>query len=80
MGITLEINGSNREVEADPDTPLLWVIRDNIELTGTKYGCAVDCCVAVNPDVIRAQMEGGTGYGLSPVLTDHISIKNGVVV
>ena len=42
--------------------------------------CAVDCGVAVNPDVIRAQMEGGIGYGLSPVLTDHISIKNGAVV
>ena len=58
MGITLEINGSKREVEADPDTPLLWVIRDNIELTGTKYGCGVAqcgaCTVHLNGQPIRS--------------------------
>ena len=35
----LIINGENREVEAVPNTPLLWVLRDNLGLTGTKYGC-----------------------------------------
>ena len=58
MGITLEVNGSKREVEADPDTPLLWVIRDNIELTGTKYGCGVAqcgaCTVHLNGQPIRS--------------------------
>ncbi|MDG1163787.1 MAG: xanthine dehydrogenase family protein molybdopterin-binding subunit [Porticoccaceae bacterium] len=42
--------------------------------------CAVDCGVAINPDVIRAQMEGGIGYGLSPALMTEITIENGAVV
>lgn len=41
--------------------------------------CAVDCGVAVNPDVIRAQMEGGIGYGLSLALSGAITVKDGVV-
>ena len=42
----LIINGENREVEAVPNTPLLWVLRDNLGLTGTKYGCGVAQCGA----------------------------------
>jgi len=42
--------------------------------------CAVDCGVAINPDIIRAQMEGGIGYGLSPALMSEITIDNGAVV
>jgi len=38
------INGARREVDAAPDTPLLWVIRDHLGLTGTKYGCGVGLC------------------------------------
>ena len=41
--------------------------------------CAVDCGVAVNPDVIRAQMEGGIGYGLSAALYGEITLKEGQV-
>jgi isoquinoline 1-oxidoreductase beta subunit len=41
--------------------------------------CAVDCGVAVNPDVIRAQMEGGIGFGLSAALYGAITVKNGRV-
>jgi isoquinoline 1-oxidoreductase beta subunit len=41
--------------------------------------CAVDCGLAVNPDVIRAQMEGGIGYGLSAALHGAITLKDGVV-
>ena len=40
------LNGAPVEVDADPDTPLLWVIRDNLGLTGTKYGCGVAACGA----------------------------------
>jgi isoquinoline 1-oxidoreductase alpha subunit len=40
------LNGAPREVEADPDTPLLWVLRDQLGLTGTKYGCGVGACGA----------------------------------
>lgn len=42
----LTINGTVREVEAEPDTPLLWVIREQVGLTGTKYGCGVAQCGA----------------------------------
>jgi isoquinoline 1-oxidoreductase subunit alpha len=42
----LNVNGENREVEAVPNTPLLWVLRDNLNLTGTKYGCGVAQCGA----------------------------------
>ena len=42
----LNINGENRVVEAVPNTPLLWVLRDNLGLTGTKYGCGVAQCGA----------------------------------
>ena len=42
----LTINGTQTDVEVDPDTPLLWVIREQIGLTGTKYGCGVAACGA----------------------------------
>ncbi len=44
--ISLTVNGRSHEVEVDPDTPLLWVLRDNLGLTGTKYGCGVAQCGA----------------------------------
>ena len=42
----LHINGTQREVEADPATPLLWVLRDHLGLVGTKYGCGISQCGA----------------------------------
>ena len=42
----LTINGQIREVDVDPDTPLLWVLRDTLGLTGTKYGCGIAQCGA----------------------------------
>ena len=42
----LNVNGKVREFEAEPDTPLLWVLREQIGLTGTKYGCGVSQCGA----------------------------------
>ena len=44
--ITLTVNGKTRQVDAEPDTPLLWVVRDELELTGTKFGCGVAQCGA----------------------------------
>lgn len=44
-----------------------------------KVTCAVDCGVAVNPDVVRAQMEGGIGYGLGAVMRNEITMKEGIV-
>jgi isoquinoline 1-oxidoreductase alpha subunit len=46
MAISVKINGQARQVEAEPDTPLLWVLRDELRLTGTKYGCGVAQCGA----------------------------------
>ena len=46
MAFQLKINGSAQSVDADDDTPLLWAIRDNLDLTGTKFGCGVAACGA----------------------------------
>ncbi|MCR8550642.1 (2Fe-2S)-binding protein [Salipiger sp. P9] len=46
MSIKLKINGTMSEVEAAPGTPLLWVLRDTLRLTGTKFGCGVAACGA----------------------------------
>jgi isoquinoline 1-oxidoreductase alpha subunit len=54
----LNINGKSRDVEAEADTPLLWVIREQVGLTGTKYGCGVAqcgaCSVHINGEVRRS--------------------------
>jgi isoquinoline 1-oxidoreductase alpha subunit len=44
--ITLNINGKATRVDAEPDTPLLWVLRDTLQLTGTKFGCGIALCGA----------------------------------
>ncbi len=42
----LSVNGKKHEVNIDPDTPILWVLRDNLDLVGTKYGCGIAQCGA----------------------------------
>ena len=44
--LTLDLNGKTTRVDAEPDTPLLWVLRDTLKLTGTKYGCGMALCGA----------------------------------
>ena len=46
MQFTLEVNGRTHTVDVDADTPLLWVLRDDIDLKGTKFGCGVGLCGA----------------------------------
>lgn len=46
MSIALEINGETRQVEAEADTPLLWVLRDELKMTGSKFGCGIAQCGA----------------------------------
>ncbi len=46
MAITLKINGEERALDVDPETPLLWALRDDLGLTGTKYGCGIAQCGA----------------------------------
>jgi isoquinoline 1-oxidoreductase alpha subunit len=54
----LDINGRSYEADADPDTPLLWVLRDNLGLVGTKYGCGIAqcgaCTVHLNGNAVRS--------------------------
>jgi isoquinoline 1-oxidoreductase subunit alpha len=56
--VKLTINGKSHEVDVDPNTPLLWVIREQVGLTGTKYGCGVAqcgaCTVHLNGAAVRS--------------------------
>ena len=56
--ITLNINDQDLRVDVAPDTPLLWVLRDNLQLTGTKFGCGMSLCgactVHLNGQAVRA--------------------------
>jgi isoquinoline 1-oxidoreductase alpha subunit len=76
---TLTINGTDYTVDVPPDTPLLWVLRDNLDLVGTKYSCGIgvcgSCTVLVNkvpmrscvmPAISMAGMEITTIEGLDP--------------
>jgi len=58
--MTLTVNGKKVPVDADPDTPLLWVLRDHLNMTGTKYGCGMALCgactVHVNGQATRSCM------------------------
>ena len=55
---TLKVNGKRQQVDVSPDTPLLWVLRDHLDLTGTKYGCGIGqcgaCTVHVNGEAMRS--------------------------
>ena len=46
MPVTINVNGQAQEVDVDPQTPLLWVVREDLGLTGTKYGCGIAQCGA----------------------------------
>ncbi len=58
MGIRLNVNGQVRDLDIEPDAPLLWVIRDELHLTGTKFGCGIGACgactVHVNGKAMRS--------------------------
>jgi aerobic-type carbon monoxide dehydrogenase small subunit (CoxS/CutS family) len=46
MALTLTVNGTSHEIDVEPETPLLWVLRENLGLTGTKFGCGIAQCGA----------------------------------
>ena len=46
MAITITVNGQDHSIDVEPDTPLLWAIRETIGLTGTKFGCGISACGA----------------------------------
>jgi isoquinoline 1-oxidoreductase alpha subunit len=60
MSYTLSVNGQSYHVEDDAQTPLLWVLRDTLKLTGTKYGCGVAQCGACTVHVDGAAMRSCT--------------------
>ena len=73
MPLTLTINGRSRTVSVAPDTPLLWVLRDTLGLTGTKYGCGVGqcgaCTVHLDGVAVRACLTPVGQVGTRPVVT-----------
>lgn len=56
--ISLNVNGKTHKLKVEPDTPLLWVLREQLGLTGTKYGCGIaqcgSCTVLVDGDAVRS--------------------------
>jgi aerobic-type carbon monoxide dehydrogenase small subunit (CoxS/CutS family) len=70
---TLRVNGRAHEVDVDPDTPLLWVLRDALGLTGTKYGCGVAqcgaCTVHLDGRAVRACRTTVSAVGTAAVTT-----------
>jgi aerobic-type carbon monoxide dehydrogenase small subunit (CoxS/CutS family) len=71
--IKLNVNGKAIEVDVDPETPLLWVLRDTIGLTGTKYGCGMALCgactVHLGGEPIRSCVTPVSAVGEQPVTT-----------
>jgi isoquinoline 1-oxidoreductase subunit alpha len=77
----LDINGSTREVEATPEMPLLWVIRDLVGLTGTKYGCGMAqcgaCTVHLDGNPVRACVTPVSAVGGRKITTIEGLSKDG---
>ena len=73
MLFTLRINGKAREVEADPQMPLLWVLRDLLDLKGTKFGCGKSfcgaCTVHLNGAPVRSCVTQVSSVGSAPITT-----------
>jgi isoquinoline 1-oxidoreductase alpha subunit len=73
MSLTLQINGRPVAVNSPPDTPLLWVLRDELQLTGTKYGCGIAqcgaCTVHLSGQPIRSCQTPISSIGAAPVTT-----------
>jgi isoquinoline 1-oxidoreductase alpha subunit len=79
--ISLSINGKAYDVDVDDDTPLLWVLRDSIGLTGTKYGCGIAqcgaCTVHIDGEAIRScQVPVGT-IGAKSIMTVESLAQDG---
>ena len=77
----LQINGRSLETEADADTPLLWVLRDNLNLTGTKYGCGIAqcgaCTVHMDGNAIRSCVFPVSAIGDAKITTIEGLSANG---
>lgn len=78
---TLNINGKQQKVDVAADTPLLWVLRDNLQLVGTKYGCGIAMCgactVHLNGTATRACITPVSAVGTAKVVTIEGLSANG---
>ena len=77
----INVNNKIRKVEADPSTPLLWALRDNLNLVGTKYGCGISqcgaCTVHLNGDAIRSCVYPISAVGKQKITTIEGLSKEG---
>jgi isoquinoline 1-oxidoreductase alpha subunit len=71
--VTLQVNGQQYTYDGDPSVPLLWVLRDEIGLTGTKFGCGVglcgSCTVHLGGQAVRSCLTAVSDVGNKPVVT-----------
>ena len=75
--ISLLVNGSERKVSVSPDTPLLWVLRDTLNLTGTKFGCGAGLCGACTVHVEGAAVRS-CSTPVSQVAGKHVTTIEGL--
>ena len=77
----LNVNGKNIEVNADPNTPILWVLRDHLNLVGTKYGCGIAqcgaCTIHLNGAAVRSCQLPISSIGKNKVTTIEGLSENG---
>lgn len=70
---TINVNGQQHQVDVAPDTPILWVLRDHLDLVGTKFGCGIAqcgaCTVHLNGSAIRSCSVPVSGVGESEITT-----------
>lgn len=62
MAYTIKVNGIDHSIDVDGDTPLLWVLRDTLGMTGTKFGCGI----AASPSASAHTLSGQHGNGAPP--------------
>ena len=71
--LTLNINGKKKQVDVDPNTPLLWVLREDLDLVGTKYGCGMSqcgaCTVHLNGAAVRSCVFPVSAVANQPITT-----------
>ena len=79
--ITFRVNGKSETVDVDPDTPLLWVLRDTLNLTGTKFGCGIAqcgaCTVHIDGEPTRSCITAVSGVAGKKVTTIEGLSANG---